>query len=144
MQDVYEKTIKGSTYKVRNLRPKQAFDLMVDVAKSLGPGAGALLDMVFFSGGSMKEGFAKAAASLDLEETVSAITKGLDKKLLNDAMTMLSEVTVVETDGAPKPLKACFDDHFAGRVGAMLEWFGFAFASQYTDFTESLRSALGK
>lgn len=143
MRQAKEKVIDGVQYTVSDLPPSQAFDLFVDLTKSIGPGAAPFLTSAF-----RVQALAHAAneTQLDLfsiEKALTDLCVSLDKSVLRNAMKALAEVTFARAE--PGSTTKCgnlggrlFEEHFVGRFGAMMDWYLFALTAQYGDFISSL------
>lgn len=125
-------------YLMYMLPPMVSHDLLIDVAKMVGPALGPVLDALF----SKAEG-ADFSAILGQEigteffsKAASAIFGGLDKKVLKDVIKEFRGVTFV--DG--KPLDPIFDFHFQGELGDLHHWLVWGMKVQWGKSFRALRN----
>ena len=140
-------TIDGFQYTVMMLAPEDSIDLLVDIAKVIGPSLGKAADAA--GDGDDQKGL---NAFLDQEINkeffsgiVRTMTDRLDKQAVRRAMKMLSEKTFVTIDKDGKTIKAklntVFAAHFLGRPLSILKWFAFALKVNYGNFFGALGGA---
>ena len=122
-------SIGGSEYTVYMLPPMISHDLLMDVAKMVGPALGPVFD-TFFSD-ALKGGKAnildQAVSPEFFTKAAGALFGGLDKKVLREVIDKMTGVTHV--DG--KPLKPIFDMHFRGKLDVMYRWLAFNMQVQW-------------
>lgn len=130
-----KKEIDGNSYEVYMLPPMISQDLLMDVAKMVGPALGPVLDK-FFNGGNPDVLNQELGADF-FSRAASTFFMGLDKKIMRDVIGAMSGVT--EVDG--KPLKNIFDIHFRGRLEVMYQWLMFGMKVQWGNSLSALVKA---
>lgn len=121
-----EKRIGEVNYRVTQFGALKGRQILVRLFAFLGPAASGYL-----KGGLSEEGIAAALTGLS-----AAVTpEGFD--VLCDEFASCTEVVEQSTVGPiATPLKAQFDDHFAGRYLEMVLWFAFAVHVNFADFLD--------
>ena len=145
-REAQSKTVKEWTYTVHQLPPKKALDLLMDLAKMVGPAFGMIVSDV----GNLKGVLDKDISDIKtafLGEAVKALFGGLDKATVMRSIETLAEVTSVTVEGGQGGqgggnLKAIFDVHFQGNLGALMQWLPFALQVQYDDFFGGLGNVM--
>lgn len=143
-REAQAKQIKEWTYTVHQLPPKKALDLLMDLAKMVGPAFGMIVSDV----GNLKGVLDKDIGDIKtafLGEAVKVLFSGLDKATVMRSIETLAEVTSVTTEGgqgAGANLKTIFDAHFQGNLGALMQWLPFALQVQYDDFFGGLGNVI--
>jgi hypothetical protein len=135
--DAEKKVIGGKTYEVYMLPPMQSHELLIDVAKMVGPALGPVLDKLFSGDRSKGEVLDQELGVEFFTKAASALFSGLDKKVLNDVMSALRQVTHV--DGVA--LDTNFDFHFKGNLDSMYKWLFFGMKVQWGKSFGALVSA---
>ncbi len=136
--DAETKEIDGEKYEVYMLPPMQSHDLLMDVAKMIGPALGPVLDKLFSGGRSAGEVLDMEVSSEFFTKASSALFSGLDKKVLHDVIKALRSVTHV----GGKKLDSVFDVHFKGRLDNMYKWLAFGMSVQWGKSFSALVSAV--
>lgn len=118
---VAEKMFAGRTFKMFMLPPLDSHDLLLDVAKMLGPSVGNVLDALLKQGD--KELKLEQLLDMDLNgEFFAKISKqlfaALDKEIVRKVIASFRTVTHVDN----RPLDAVFDAIFTGKLGDMYQW----------------------
>jgi len=126
------KEIDGNSYEVYMLPPMLSQDLLMDVAKMVGPALGPVLDK-FFNGGNPDVLSQELGADF-FSRATSTFFIGLDKKVMRDVIGAMANVSNV--DG--RPLKVIFDIHFLGRLEIMYQWLMFAMRVQWGNSLSAL------
>lgn len=125
--DAEKKVIGGKTFEVYMLPPMDSHELLMDVAKMVGPSLGPVLDKLFGEGRSKGEVLEQELGTEFFTKAASALFSGIDKKVLADVMQALREVTHV--DGVP--LDGSFDMQFKGNLDSMYKWLFFGMKVQW-------------
>ena len=116
--------IDGLVYDVTQLGGIDARNVLLRLMKSLGPSLGALADS------PLSAVFEKLALSeADLGYFCEKFGSCSFVHLEDGKLPMLDKV---------------FDDHFAGRTGAMVKWLVFAVEVNFSDFLDGAKARLGK
>lgn len=127
--DPVKETIDGHEYTMVMLDPTVAAKLLRRIMFVVSPAVGA---------------FAVAGGKELTPELFSMIAGGLferlDEKLLDDVISRMSSVTIV--DG--KKMDQVFMIHFRGRIGHMIKWIAFAMRVQYADFLSEIRNVISR
>lgn len=134
--DSKKETIDGVEFEVFMLPPKVGRDILVDMSRVIAPALGALADAKGGLLALMNSEVGDISASR-FQSLASALADKLDKKMLDEHMRHLVEVTAV--NGVP--LSKTFDLQFRGRIGLMLKWYAFALRTNFADFIETLGNA---
>ena len=106
--------IAGLKYDVTQLGGIDAGDVLLRLTKCVGPSLGALTDP------SLSAVFEKLSLT------------PADMEYFREKFGPHSRVHL--PDGKSPRVGDCYDDHFAGRTGAALEWFRFCVEVNYADF----------
>jgi hypothetical protein len=106
--------IAGLKYDVTQLGGIDAGDVLLRLTKCIGPSVGALTDP------SLSAVFEKLSLTPE------------DMAYFREKFGPQSRVHLA--DGKSPRIGDCYDDHFAGRTGAALEWFRFCIEVNYSDF----------
>lgn len=141
--DVVEKEIDGFVYKVMMLDPLVATDLLTDIGDILAPALGALGGAAVKSKGgdaikNLLDGDDEGTNSgmdVAFEKAVLGFFKQYSKAKQREFISLLSKVTVVETEPGKEPqLQHIFSQHFRGRIKSLYKWLAFALSVQFQDF----------
>lgn len=125
-QDGETREIDGCVYKVYMLHPMLSHDLLMDVAKMVGPALGPLFDgQAAEQKGTtndelVRNTFTKASA---------ALFSGLDKSIVNKVITAFRAVTHV--DGKKLEDQDNFVNQFKGKLHNMYAWIAFGMMVQW-------------
>jgi hypothetical protein len=113
----HEKVIGERTFVMYMLPPMESHELLIDVAKMLGPSVGDLLDSLKQKG--------EVEAMLDMEvggdffsKIATQLASSLDKNVLRAVIKAFKRMTHVDN----KPLDTTFDIVFIGQLKQMYEW----------------------
>jgi hypothetical protein len=136
--DAERKVIGGKTFEMYMLPPMESHELLMDVAKMVGPSLGPVLDKLFGEGRSKGEILEQELGAEFFTKAASALFAGLDKKVLADVMGALRKVTFV--DGAC--LDGTFDVEFKGNLDSMYKWLFFGMNVQWGKSLGALVSAV--
>lgn len=136
--DAERKVIDGKSFEVYMLPPMTSHDLLMDVAKMVGPALGPVLDKLFSGDRSKGEVLEQEIGAEFFTKAASALFSGLDKKVLSDVMRALREVTHVEG----VPLDGIFDIQFKGNLDSMYKWLFFGMKVQWGKSLSALASAV--
>lgn len=139
-----KESINGHEYEMFMLPPMDSHELLMDVAKMVGPAVGPLLDQLLQgkSAGNLEfdkvmeqdlgpEFFTKAAGSL---------FSNLNKVVLKKVIDAFKEVTLVTGSGK---LTDIFDVQFSGELDAMYKWIAFGMKVQWGKSLNALVGGLG-
>jgi hypothetical protein len=124
-----EKQIGEHTYLARQLPATKAHKLLIRIGKILGPAIGGGLDGVK---GSFKD---------DAAGAIGRAVSGLFERATPDEVDAILKEFVEYSEVDGKPLKSCFDLHFAGKLADMYLWFAFALEVNYSDFFGGFKQA---
>ncbi|MDD5034856.1 MAG: hypothetical protein PHE55_08875 [Methylococcaceae bacterium] len=108
------------------LPPMKSHDLLMDVARMVGPSLGPVLDAMF----SKQEGGDTLDRVLPTDFFTRAtvlLFSGLDKVVLREVMGEFRKVTLVDN----KPLDGIFDSVFGGKLEFMYKWLGWGMKVQW-------------
>ncbi len=140
--DGEEKTIDGVTFKVLMLDPLVANDLLVDLAKSLGPALGSIGSSVLQaedSGNAIKallDGSVEdnALIGAGLEKGIISLIDRIEKHKMREIISTMMEVTTVQQADKWPRLGTVAPILFRGRLKLMYGWLAFAVRAQFKDF----------
>lgn len=133
---VKEKQIGDYRYQVTLLGAKAGRAMLVRLTKMLGPATASFLEGVLHAKGNLTASLAIGAA-----DAIREATQRLSEADIAAISDELARFTVVILDEQHSPqLDKVFDDHFAGRYGAMAEWLAFSLEANFTSFFDGARS----
>lgn len=133
-------TIEGHAYTVRQFGARTGMTVAFRMFKVLGPALGKLAVLK-----DLKDGKATKLPEGGVEVLLESVFKSVaDMAKEEDFLYLVDQFQEVTTlhhrlpDGpgtvVPVALKTVFDDHFAGRYGALLKWFLFAGRVNFSSF----------
>lgn len=133
-------TIGGKTYTMYMLPPMQSHDLLMDVAKMVGPSIGPVLDTVvgMLTGGGIEQAMDTELGPSFFTKAAGAFFGGVDKKVIRDTIEAFKGVS--EVNGAP--LKGIFDAHFMGALEEMYQWVAWGMRVQWGKSLSALVAGL--
>ncbi|NIQ91020.1 MAG: hypothetical protein GWM98_04725 [Nitrospinaceae bacterium] len=119
--DGITKEIGDHKFTIYYLPPVESHDLLIDLAKMIGPSLGPVLGSV---GSELSEKGLAAIMDIELDpeflsQAASTLFNNLDKPVVKKVMEALRSKTLI--DG--KPLDKVFDVVFLGRLDLMYRWF---------------------
>lgn len=121
--------IDGKTYTMYMLPPMVSNDLLIDVAKMIGPALGPVVDYLV-TGKKSDELSAVMDKELDsgfFTKVATSLSRELDKEVFTRVIQTFKQFTHV--DG--QPLDRIFDAHFRGELGAMYRWLAWGMRVQW-------------
>jgi hypothetical protein len=122
--------VDGVTYTLTQFGAKKGQTLLLTCAKIVGPALGK----------AASSGYGDVQLGGMLEE----LFDGLDEPTMERICADFSEACLFDANGKTGlPLKAHYDDHFAGRYLQMLQWLRECFKVNYGDFLNGLQGMLG-
>jgi hypothetical protein len=127
MRTAQEKTIKGNTYRVKQLGAKEGRRVLARLLQILGGGVAGLA-----------EAFAGDGGKVSAFKGVQAIADQMTPEQMDffcDTFAKLTQVTL--QDGKTPLLSDVFDEHFAGNYWEMTEWLLFALEVNFGNFLDA-------
>jgi hypothetical protein len=130
-----DKVIAGVTYRVSQLPAKVGRNVLVRVVKQLGPGlAGALSGAGSASAGVDNLGALVMGAS----EAIGMLCARLSPEEFDAILDVFARHTTIALPNDVEPkLADKFDEHFAGRYDAMLQWAAFCMEVNFGSFFDA-------
>jgi len=136
----FTETIGEVKYEIYMLPPLESHELLMDVAKMVGPALGPVLDKLFAGGSADLETIMdKELGSGFFSDALGGLFGGLEKSTLDRVIKAFRKVTMV--DGVQ--LDKIFDRHFQGDLGSMYKWIGFGMKVQWGKSLSALVGDLG-
>lgn len=135
-QQVRSPEIDGFRYVVTQLDARTGRRLAFDLASSVLPAMAELMSALPDAKPD-KETLAKAIGNQGAVSAVQRLVAALPPSRLDEITELMAESTAVHGPGygdAGAPLSRQFEDHFAGRYKAMLQWLAFALRVNFADF----------
>jgi len=132
--------IEGIQYTFYMLPPMTSHNLLMDVAKMIGPAVGPVLDSAL-KGESSEQGQSfldKEVGPEFFTNAAGALFRELDKNILERVIKEFSQSS--EADGAP--LNKIFDAHFQGALDRMYKWLAFGMRVQWGKSLSALVSGI--
>ena len=133
---VKSESIDGFVYEVNQLPATKGTGIGAELVAMAAPLAGALA-------GEGKSGIKiESVGDIDvrafgLKAAADVFADKITAPRLHEIMNVMAESTDIYGEGfgdAGAPMKIHFDEHFAGRYDAMLEWFLFALGANFAGF----------
>ena len=128
--DTRERTIGEHTYRVSQFGAKHGRGMLVRLVKLAGPSLGAALSAL--AQGKLSE--FEAALAYALSQGVFELSERLNADEFSSVLDDFAKHTVVVIGDKEPRLSDVFDQHFAGRYDAMLQWAGFVVECNYGSF----------
>jgi len=132
--------IDGFTYEVMQLSAGAGLRMASELAKMVVPSIGAVAGSLDFSKGIAKAFGSKIDGAM-LEHAAAALAANLDSPKVQAIVSELANTTNIFGPGfgdAGAPLRVHFDDHFAARYGALVQWLWFALKVNFASFFDGL------
>ena len=136
-----EKTKIGEhEYEMHMLDPLTSHDLLMDVAKMIGPAIGPVFDRLFQNKKVTDlEGVLDQNIGVDFfSSAADSLFKGIDKKVLRNVIDEFQKVTFV--DGTE--LSKTFAIHFRGALDSMYQWIAWGMSVQWGKSLSALVGAI--
>lgn len=136
--DTVKTKIGEHEYEMHMLDPLTSHDLLMDVAKMVGPAIGPIFDRLFQNKKvNDLDGVLDQEIGVDFfSSAADSLFKGIDKKVLRNMINEFQNVTFV--DGAQ--LEKTFAIHFRGALDSMYQWIAWGMSVQWG---KSLRVLVG-
>lgn len=136
-----EKTkIGDKEYEMYMLPPMQSHDLLMDVAKMVGPALGPLIDALFSkaTGKGADDLMGQELGTDFFTKAAGALFSGVDKSILKNVIDTFKEITFV----GGTPLKGIFEAHYLGKLDEMYKWIGWGMRVQWGKSLNALVSVI--
>jgi hypothetical protein len=139
-QALKSQPIDGFTYDVMQLAAGAGLRMASELAKIVLPSIGAATGSLDLSKG-LKVAFAANIDGAMLERAAAALAGNLSSPRIQEIVSELAGTTNIFGPGfgdAGAPLRVHFDDHFAARYGALVQWLWFALKVNFESFFDGL------